>query len=173
MTFDPTIFSGKIEKSEIFMHLILDEIDVLILRDNNISFRTLAEQCQVDFIAVRKYGQISFRHFASMDSYDFINQNGLHSKDPNSILDLGDGVYVIRSKYEDVSGYDNVLNWLGEHLDHHTKEMLLVEGTYDGEYHECVYGYQHEGYIVLKTPVPAEKIENISDVDVDLMFGYY
>ena len=157
----------KVEISEFFRHLVMEQNEVEMLTGFGVSLAQFAKEMHLDFISQKYTGQISFRHIASVESFNFINQFGLKPKDDTYLMDLGVGVYVFLSEWEDSYGEENVKTWLSENLANDVEDILIVVGQYEGDYHKCIFGDDHKGYVVLANSVPPTDIDNIVDINVN------
>lgn len=136
-----------------FRHLVLPADAELTDEE----LKNLAETHQVDFISKEEEGNVSFIHVSRPEHLDSIQENGLIANETGYIGDLGTGVYVI-NQY-DTDGIENVLNYI-EGAFENEEEVLLVEGSYDGKMTRCIYGEGHVGYIVIKSTISADNIED-------------
>lgn len=144
----------------LFKNLILTQQEYLQITD----LKAFAEQNQVDFISIETEREIDYIHLTNVDNVDFIEQNGLIKKD--DVSDLGIGIYVVDKNNFD--GIDNLKTYFEDYGD---EEIGIITGIYKGKYLECVYGYGHKGYIVIK----ADKIEynNLDTISIDdFLFDY-
>lgn len=148
------------ESDGLFKHMVISEKELNNLMIEK-SLDEIAKEYNVNFISIKKKGSIDFKHYTLSEYEGSIYDNGLICNNGNYIPDLGKGIYVIDKN--NVDAEDNVLDYLVEMYDYDEK-FIVVEGEYNGEYIECIYGYGHEGYIVLQ----AEEvyIDFIDDVNI-------
>jgi len=142
-------FATRIEKTGelyngdfLFTHLVLTEGEW-----EKIKASTDREKfpfgLKVDFVSVLRDGGVEYIHVTDADR-NYIEQNGL--KEGRYVGDLGRGIYVVEESNPEAVA--NLMDFLSEYKEE--EELILVKGYYKGPYTECVYGYGHEGYIVLK-----------------------
>ena len=126
----------------LFTHLVLTEAEW-----EEIKASTNREKfpfgLKVDFVSVLRNGGLEYLHVTDADR-NYIEQNGL--KEGRYVGDLGRGIYVVEESNPEAVA--NLMDFLSEYKEE--EELTLVKGYYKGQYTECIYGYGHEGYIVLK-----------------------
>ena len=153
--------TGGDEEGYLFKHLTLTEEEY----EKTVRTRSLeeiAKEQQVDFISVRKEGRVRFLHVSNEYNYDSIDKNGLQSNADGFIGDLGIGIYVVDESNK--IALDNLKTYVMDE----SNDLVLVDGYYYGPYTECVYGEQHEGYIVLLTnSIPEHQILTLEVESVD------
>lgn len=116
----------------------------------------MAIEHQVDFISKEEHGTISFLHVTDVENLDAILELGLQPNVEGYVGDLGWGVYLIEE--DDDTACDNLYDFLEAREP--DSEVLILKGSYTGNYTRCLYGQGHEGYIVAKETVLAESIED-------------
>lgn len=131
--------TGDIGNAYLFKTLTVNQQEY---NNINVDLKLFAEQNEVDFICLEKEGEIKFIHLTDSDAIDFIEENGLVKTD--NIADLGIGIYVV--EVNNIDAVDNLKTFI---VDSEDKEITIAEGYYNGKYTECIYGYQHEGYIII------------------------
>jgi len=150
--------TGGKHDDHMFKHMILTEEQYEEILKSGTELIKIAEESQVDFISVRKNNKITFKHISAVENESSINKSGLSFHDDEFIYDLGKGIYVIEES--DEQALDNLKTYVAEGFE--DDEILLVTGWYTGEYTKCVYGFQHEGYIVLS--------KNVDDGDICCLY---
>lgn len=159
--------SGDIGNNEFFFeHIILETYEESLLEDlvaknknNNL------------LISVKKNDTIDFIHVSLLENKNAIETTGIIAS--NNIGDLGQGVYAVyKSGLEAIIGMENLKDYVSEQYDNENF-VIVVTGTYTGEYLECIHGKNHEGYLVLKENVLVENINDIEIVDIDNFFFDY
>lgn len=165
------VLTGKFDEDEyLFRTLELTETEFQNLEHEDL--KQLEEKYKVDFITVERNAEIGFLHYADITCYDFIQENGLKTREGN-IGDLGQGIYAIYNKSDHtklgmhLEGEDNVCTWLEGH---ESEEIVEVEGVFKGTYTECVHGYQHKGYLLLKDG--EFQIQSIREMDVGELIDF-
>lgn len=165
------LFKDQIEKTTAWTHLILtkSQFDEL---DENFDFRVFGDI----LISVELDGEINFVHCFYIEDMESIKKEGLlisySKKYPNYIPDMGYGIYV--EEGDDAYEISNELaSFLLNRYDEEDAEVGYVEGTYNGKYLECIYGYTHEGYIVLKNDVTLDMINNIDSEYISALASDY
>lgn len=144
-----------------------EEYDFLIKEKKDVySFlKKFAKKNKIDFICVQYNKEISFIHTSSVENKESIEKDGLLDLTYDFIMDLGQGIYVVEEY--DREGMENLDKYLENEYD-----ILYVCGTYNGPFKKCIYGVDHEGYVVLEKDVPKENI-SVEITTVDQMFSYY
>lgn len=154
------LFSEQIEETTAWIHLILTKEQYEAL-EKDFDFKVFGDI----LISVEEVGLVNFIHCFYVENLDSIKKQGLlvaySSKDPDYIPDMGYGIYVEEgdNAYE-IS--DELAGFLINRYDGEDAEVGYVEGMFTGKYLRCIYGYEHEGYIVLKEDVTLDMINNIS-----------
>lgn len=144
--------SKAIESPEfLFQHLVLSISSAI----DESELEKLADIHRVDFISQVEEGTINFIHVSYPSQLKSIKERGLIASSESS--DLGVGVYLIEE--DDVEGTENLLTYVETLMQ---EEILIIKGTYQGEYMRCIYGESHEGYIVVKETVLPNNIEDWS-----------
>jgi len=151
-------FEGKF----MYKHMILTTEQYQDILNNNIRIDELAVNIQVDFISVLRNDKINFMHTTSPSNKEFILNNGLKIK-YDEFFDLGLGIYAI--KKDSLQGLENLKTFVAEGYE--DEEILIITGYYTGSYTECIYGSNHEGYIVLFDNVDSKNITNFNIMLVD------
>ncbi len=126
----------------LFTHLVVAENELEEIKSKT-TLKEFASSLRVDFISVAKDDGLEYLHVIDTDR-NYIEQNGL--KEGRYVGDLGRGLYVVEENNPEAVA--NLMGFLSEYKEE--EELTLVKGYYKGPYTECVYGYGHEGYIVLK-----------------------
>lgn len=147
----------------LFQHLILEHGEEKTKEE----LAELAQTHQVDFISKEEEGTFTFLHVTRPEHLDSIQENGLLASEDGYVGDLGYGLYVVDE--EDTTALGNLLDYLEAALEDDEEELLLVQGSYTGTFTRCIYGDGHEGYIVIKSTVSHDLIEdwavkNLEDV---------
>ena len=84
--------------------------------------KKLAKQHQIDFICVKREGEVNYTHLTDVENVNFIEQNGLKKKDV--VSDLGIGIYVVdKNNYE---GIDNLKTYFKDY--EKMKYILTING---------------------------------------------
>lgn len=122
----------------------------------------------VDFVCVKRTGPINFIHVSDVENRLSIDETGLKISKRDWIPDLGKGIYCV--KEEDDEGLNNLKDYISENED--SDYIIVVNGNYNGDYLECIYGVGHKGYIVLLNDVPVENISGIENVSVSDFLWY-
>lgn len=168
-----SIFGEQVEETTSWTHLCLtkEQYDKL---DDDFDFSIFGDI----LISVEKEGKVDFIHCFYVENMESIKEKGLliscsSLKDVDYIPDMGYGIYVEEgSSSYDMS--DELAEFLLQRYDYEDAEIGYVEGSYIGKYIECIYGYKHEGYIVLKEDVQLKMINNIdSEYISSLARDYY
>lgn len=146
--FDPEDF--------LFHHLVLSDEKEYSKEE----LEELARTHEVDFISKEEDGSFTFLHVTSPEYLDSIQEHGLKPSDDGYVGDLGYGVYVVDEG--DTDALENLMDYLEAALEDDEDEILLIQGSYTGRYTRCIYGDGHEGYIVIKSTVSEEMIEDWS-----------
>lgn len=145
----------------LFKHLTLTEGEYEKIISTR-SLKEIAKEQQVDFISVIKEGRVRFLHVSNEYNYDSIDKNGLQANADGFTGDLGIGIYVIDESNK--TALDNLKTYVMDE----SNDLLLVDGYYYGPYTECVYGEQHEGYIVLlANSIPEHQVLTLEVESVD------
>jgi len=153
--------TGGVLGDLMFSHLILSESDYAVFKDE---LEQLADILKVDFISVERTGPIEFQHVTDVDTASLIEQEGFKIIDEDFIGDIGKGIYGFQR--ENLDSLMNVQTYIAE--DFSESEVAMITASHNGKYLECVFGYGHEGYILLKTDhIPAKDILNIEEFSVD------
>lgn len=122
----------------------------------------------IDFVIKEMEGSIKFFHYTDELSLKSILDNGFVIEDKDTVPDLGIGVYCVLDT-TDVgiyAGFDNIFNYF---RDCGAYEVSEIECLYDGKYYLCIYGEEHEVYIV----IPEENIDKIVINDYKEKFTIY
>lgn len=138
------IFKTLICPSELYERY-LEYVESLNDSDEwNRVFNYIVESTGLTFLAVEYVDEFTFVHITDVSNYDSIMKDGLV---PNSswVSDLGCGVYTIDDA--DYDAWDTLRSFVSD-LDI-GEEILTIKGNYSGRYLQCVYGDDHEGYIVI------------------------
>lgn len=146
--FDPDDF--------LFQHMVLSEKEEYEKEE----LKELAKTHNVDFISKEEEGSFTFLHVTSPEHLESIREHGLKPSEDGYVGDLGYGVYVIDE--DDTEAIENLLDYLEAALEDDEEEILLIQGSYTGAFTRCIYGDGHEGYIVIKSTVSDEMIEDWS-----------
>lgn len=160
--------TGGDESGYLFQHLILTEEEYKKMdRD---TLKKFSKENQIDFVSVQLTGTIDYYHVAESWKKTFIEENGIHATD-EWVHDLGKGIYAVPQV--DGEAINNLKTYVGEEFKI-DDEIVIVEGTYKGPYLKCVYGDQHEGYIVLQREhIPIEEIGDIYTMNIeDFLFSF-
>lgn len=145
--------------------LVLTEEEYEYIQDY-IGLEIFALENDIDFINVIYNDTIEFIHYSNKNNEDSIKNNGLIIQDSNIIMDLGIGIYVVEKN--DEIAIDNLSCYIEElNLEN---DILKITGVYSGEYEKCVYGSEHEGYIVILDDIPPNNI-NIEKTSLDNFFA--
>ena len=163
--------TGGYKDDYMFNHMILSIEQYNAILADNPDIIKFADANNVHFISVKKNGSIEFLHVTSPANDELIEQSGLKINEDEYVMDLGKGIYaILDTKDVTYKGMDNLKTYIAE--GYADNEILIVQGYYTGEYLECMYGYQHEGYIVLLNNVPSKDIWNIRTETIDdFLFG--
>ena len=129
-----------------------DEFDEL---NDSIGIDMFCLQYDITFITIKREGEINFVHYSNPNNEDSIKKIGLINMDSEWIMDLGQGTYVIAE--DNYIAEDNLLTYLSEK--DNVDELLKVTGVYNGPYEECVYGVEHEGYILILHDIKPEDLD--------------
>ena len=114
-----------------------------------------SKKYNVDFILETKKEELEFLHVSYIHLQESIEEKGLIIQTQDDwISDLGTGLYVVEDGNEEA--LDNLKNYVEHHED---DELLLVRGSYQGEYLECIHGDEHVGYICIKENIKKEDVE--------------
>ena len=166
-----SIFSNQIEETTISLHLTLTKSQYEALGEdfNYHIFKNF-------LVSVELEGEIDFVHYCYEEDLESIKKNGIllsYSGKGEYIPDMGHGIYVVESD----SAYDvtdEIIEFLVGRYDDRNEEVGYIEGTYKGKYIECIYGYAHEGHIVLKDNVAPDMITNTgTEFLSELAYDYY
>jgi len=150
--------------SFIFKHLIITVDEMECLLASGLSIEKFATENNIDFISLKKFGKVEVLHITSTLNKQSIHEKGLLcNRTVGWINDLGIGLYGVDKDNE--TGLENLRTYVEGHFD--DDDMLIVEADYTGEYIQCIYGYGHEGYIVLKVSIPAQDVTDIISSNVD------
>lgn len=145
--------TGGYEKSNDFLFKVW-EIGSDIQENELENIFENAARNKVDFIIQEKTGEIEFLHVSYKHLKNQINEEGLtYDKSCEWISDLGRGIYVIEEDNDE--GLDNLYKYVENHED---EELLLVRGTFNGTYYECIYGDEHEHYICIKDNISPDSL---------------
>lgn len=146
----------------LFQHLVLEESLLERLKELGCTPDKLKELLDVDFISIKKHGEVDFLHTSHISNLESIENQGLvYEENPDFICDLGIGLYVIdKNSFEAI---DNLATYVTNHYDYNEEELVVVKGSYTGSYTECILGYKHEGYVVIKDKLDPSTL----DVDVE------
>lgn len=154
--------TGDIGGNDFLFHMIViseEEMDNLSSADLSI----LAKKHDIDFICVKKTGCINYMHYTASENLQSIEENGL--KNSGTCKDLGAGIYVVRES--DIGALINVQDYFAEALSYEDDSIVCVSGRYNGDYIECVHGFQHTGYIVLLTDHISPKEIDVYEVNLE------
>ena len=117
---------------------------------------------------VRRNDTVEFLRVSSTEYEDEVEENGLNYIDTSFIGDLGIGIYAV--DYSSTTAINNLKSYAMTLQD---MELLVITGSYTGEYYECITEGDHEGYLVFKEPLSRDCINEISKVDtVDFSYEY-
>lgn len=156
-TFEKTAYlKSKTKESGAFNHCIIDS-DTLYglyrkydIHNKRNALETICKEHNIDFISVSNNTRHSVSHIVSYDTYDYIEKNGFQINQ-EFVMDLGDGVYCF-----DLSSDDSVSNMMtyldNSDLFEEDDEAMILKLSYTGKVTRCIYGENHEGYLVLKDP---------------------
>lgn len=151
----------------LFYNLVVSEIELNELLGVYGSYESISEHYKVDFISVHMKSEIDFIHLTDVRNQSGIEKLGLLVPNSEYIPDLGKGVYVVDVYSE--KGFDNVKDYIAEK--DNMEELLVIEGSYEGELEICVYGDGHEGYIVINNYIDPENLDmRVMSVD-DFLFA--
>lgn len=132
-----------------------------------IPLEELASKHDCDFIVVYLSGKINFLHFTNGDNLSAIEDSNklIPSK---HIGDLGVGVYAVPAANESFheEGISNILTYFE---DYEEDSIGKISGSYDGCYGLTVFGFQHEGYLLLKEGVITIEDTHLIDITDFLM----
>lgn len=141
------------QSDALFKHLILTKTELSFI-EKLYNLKDFAKEYKIDFISLKCNGKIEFEHFSDIDNEESINEKGLIVGKEDWICDLGTGIYVVEE--DDFTGKDN-LNTYYENANSNDK-LLKVTGSYEGDYTICIYGLNHEKYIVIKQNILSKNI---------------
>lgn len=142
-------------------------------------------QLKVDFISKLMRQSLEFIHVTSVENVNSILENGLIPSKGNYVSDLGQGTYVVNE--DDVKGIENLKNYVvSQYLNYDNlifleeeelefleeQEIAIIKGYYSGTIKECLWGYNHEGYIVINEVIPPEQLDVIETTVRDLIKNY-
>lgn len=149
----------------LFRHLVISEEELDILNKNYIGLEKIANDLKIDFISVTLKGEVDFLHISQLSSFNFIIKNGLKPKNTSYIADLGKGVYAVG--IDDEKAIDNIKTYISELCDN--DDIVIVNGTYEGEYTRCIYGEGHEGYLVFQglKGLSADELDNWDTIKIE------
>ena len=150
-------YKKSIEINYFFKHLILELSEYEKYKD---SLLELAKTIGVDFISVKKNGFINYIHLTDISYKENIEKSGLIPPNSGFIGDLGYGIYVVDQR--NYIAIDNLKDYI---IDEPEDTLLLVYGSYCGEYIECIYGIGHKGYINI--PMPKIDISHTKEIDIE------
>lgn len=122
----------------------------------------LSNDLEVDFISVEKEGKLDFIHISNIEYKNDIEKYGLFYGEG----DLGTGIYIVDKN--NTEGIDNLKTFISESFNYDEEKLLVVKGKYNGKYIECIYGYNHKGYVVVKNEISQANISNIYEEDINL-----
>lgn len=172
MKIEQTAGYKNVEKDCIFRHAILTQQEWEKLNSSN-TFEDFISTNQLDFISIQEEREIEFLHITSPEHLESIRSNGLcikRSKEQNNhfIPDLGEGIYVIEKDNE--TAIDNLKTYLEEKEE---DEIMIVEGDFKGKFTRCVWGLDHEEYIVINSTIPEKDLSNWYDMKIeDFLFDF-
>lgn len=159
------------EKSEddfLFKHLILEEVQ---LNELGYSPKELLSLLEIDFLSVKRHGEFDFLHTSHISNFEDIERDGLkYDPNPDFISDLGVGLYVVEE--DNIEAVDHLATYISNHYDYDEEELVVVRGSYNGSYVECVAGDYHKGYIVIQEDLDASILEvDVEKID-DFLYNF-
>lgn len=154
-------YENMIIKDEFFRYARIEDIYCLQLIINE--FGTLSdfsEEFELDFVICKYNDVLEFNHISKVKNLNGILKDGLKA----GTGDFGYGIYIIPS--DDEIANDNLKTYVSEMFDYNEKNILMIKGTYSGEYYKCIYGEGKEGYCIIESnniPILDYKIIKIED----------
>lgn len=169
------IYTGRDEdepiEGSIFTCLRLTEQEFKKIKES-MSINQYAKENDISFVTIEKVSTrtnpLNFIHITSYENIENIEEKGLVIPQTKWISDLGKGIYVVEDN--DVDGLINLQDYISELYsqeltddyeeddDYEETYLAIIKGSYVGKYYYCVYGYQHEGYILLEDSVESKNI---------------
>lgn len=151
--------TGQIDENEfLFTHLVIF--------DSNMNIKEIEDiktDLNPDYVSVTKNNTpFNFIHVTNIYNRQYIEQNGLTRTQSNN--DLGIGIYVINE--DDITALENLKDYIINQYDDEDN-LLVIYGTYNGSYTECLSSSDHKGYIVLNENVSIDCINDIQETTVE------
>lgn len=162
-------FKYEEDKNAIFIHLTITKEELNFI-ERNYNLNDFAKKYNIDFISLICNGEICFEHYSNVNNKENIKEKGLIIQKNDFISDLSNGIYVIQSS--DFIGKDNLNNYF-KNCKLEDKEILKVTGIYNGPYKICIYGLNHENYIVIPKNIKPKDISTeicFLEDEFDLIF---
>lgn len=146
-------FKYELEDDASFKHLELtkEEFDFVT---SECSIEEFADKNNIDLISLICEGKIDFIHYTYVSNEKSILEKGLLIGNSEYFCDLGFGIYAIEKN--DNVGKDNLNVYFEGFQD---DEALEVSGSYEGVYSKCIYGEEHENYIVIPKPIKKDALK--------------
>ena len=143
---------------------------MILETDEELPSKKELESLNVNLVLKKFEGvDLNLVHYTSEDNYEGIVEKGIllpDLNDENNNLDLGIGIYCIEEGNLDAEL--NIEKYLENYEEDYVSKFTF---NFTGEYLECIYGEEHEGYILLAKNVPAKDIiEHDSEAVQDLLW---
>lgn len=119
-------------------------------------------ESEVDYVSCRLRGEVEFICFTVGLSEQELSSRGLSPLDGLESV-LGAGIYAVPKN--DWFAFCSLRELIFNQFEGYT--ILKVEGKYTGDYLKCLEGEIFQGVLVLKSDIPINSIETISELAVE------